>query len=174
MWVYAIKREEETGLYKRVRSRLTLMGNQERNVLSKEDAYAPVAQMVTGRVLIAMHLHIEGILFRQLDVKNAYINEYMRRYVICRLPPGYTVEVTADAWYFRRLRPGERAPKLYLKLLKALYGGMECGRIFWEAWVDWHLQHGFQIIHEERCYLCRRSSRGDYIKLAYQFTLMTI
>jgi hypothetical protein len=28
MWVYAIKREEETGLYKRVRSRLTLMGNQ--------------------------------------------------------------------------------------------------------------------------------------------------
>jgi hypothetical protein len=44
---------------------------------------------------------------------------------------------------------------------------MECGRIFWEAWVDWHLAYGFQIIHEERCYLCYRDDLGHYIKLGY-------
>ena len=49
----------------------------------------------------------------------------------------------------------------------ALYGGMDCGRIFWEAWVDWHIAHGFQVIHEERCYLHKRDERGNYIKLCY-------
>jgi hypothetical protein len=44
---------------------------------------------------------------------------------------------------------------------------MECGRIFWEAWVDWHISHGFQIIHEERCYLQIRDGNGNYIKLCY-------
>lgn len=44
---------------------------------------------------------------------------------------------------------------------------MECGRIFWEAWVDWHLKDGFQIIHEERCYLHKRHEDGSFIKFAY-------
>jgi len=168
MWVYAIKIVQETGAYKKVRSRITLMGNQERTLLGRMDAFAPVAQMVTGRLLIAMHLHIKDIIIRQLDVKNAYINEYMRRLVYCHLPPGYTIQwLPGGAWTFRRLRKGEKAPRLCLPLIKALYGGMECGRIFWEAWVDWHLSQGFQIIHEERCYLCRRSSNGSYIKLGY-------
>lgn len=49
----------------------------------------------------------------------------------------------------------------------ALYGGMDCGRVFWEAWIDWHLNDGFQIIHEERCYLHKRDSNGNFIKLCY-------
>ena len=95
----------------------------------------------------------------------------MRRLVYCRLPPGYTFEWHKQGsmwhWDFRRLRTGERQPAYCLPLIKALYGGMECGRIFWEAWVDWHLAHGFQIIHEERCYLCRRDGSGHFIKLGY-------
>ena len=38
---------------------------------------------------------------------------------------------------------------------------------FWEAWVDWHLNDGFQIIHSERCYRHKRSPDGAYIKLGY-------
>ena len=172
MWVYAIKAHLETGMFKSTRARITLMGNQERlnALIGRLDAYAPVAQMITSRLLIAMHLHIPGIIIRQLDVSNAYINENMRRIVHCRLPPGYTLEWVDEAagtFTFRRLRPGERQPKIALPLLKALYGGMECGRIFWEAWVDWHLLDGFQIIHEERCYLCKRSPEGAWIKLGF-------
>ena len=91
MWVYAIKSKD--GKYQRTRGRITLMGNQERlqALIGREDAYAPVAQMITTRLLIAMHLGIPGIYFRKMDIKNAYINENMRRDVRCKLPPGYTI-----------------------------------------------------------------------------------
>ena len=39
--------------------------------------------------------------------------------------------------------------------------------IFWESWVDWHLADGFQIIHEERCFLHKRGNDGSWIKLVY-------
>ena len=52
MWVYAIKSKD--GKYQRTRGRITLMGNQERlrALISREDAYAPVAQMITTRLLV--------------------------------------------------------------------------------------------------------------------------
>ena len=167
MWVYAVKPTADH-MFQRVRSRITLMGNQERTVLSPLEAYAPVAQVITMRLLVVLHMHIDGIIFRQLDVKNAYINEYMKRKVMCKMPPGYLLYLDDKGnLAFRRLRPGEKHPAKCLPLSKALYGGMECGRIFWEAWVDWHLNDGFQIIHEERCYLHKRNPSGSFIKIAY-------
>ena len=116
-----------------------------------------------------MHLGSPGVRFRKIDVKNAYINENMRRQVFTRMPPGYVMYVNErEELQFRPLLPGEKHdPTLVLPLKKALYGGMECGRIFWEAWTDWHLTHGFSIIHEERCYLIRHGKGGDFIKMAY-------
>ena len=171
MWVYALKLTLSTGKFDRVRSRITLMGNQEReqDLVARLDAYAPVSQNITTRMLIAMHLHIPGVRILKRDVKNAYINEDMKRSILVRVPPGYQIKWQPDGqWTLRRLRPGEKQiPGWALPLIKALYGGMECGRIFWEAWVDWHLAHGFQIIHEERCYLYKYSPDGSFIKLGY-------
>ena len=167
MWVYAVKKFDTTGLFRKFRSRITLLGNQERNLLPKLDAYAPVAQSVTARLMLAAHLHIAEVFFRKLDIANAYINENMKRTVFCKMPPGYKIEVINGRVSFRRLRKGEKTSAWCLRLIKALYGGMECGRIFWEAWVDWHLKDGFQIIHEERCYLHKRSPDGSFIKFAY-------
>ena len=169
MWVYAVKKHEVTGLFRKVRCRITLMGNQERNLITRLEAYAPVAQTITARVLIVSHLHLKGILYRKLDVKNAHINEYMKREVQCKMPPGYLVYVNKSGGVtFRKLRQGEKQPTdECLPLIMALYGGMECGRIFWEAWVDWHIADGFQIIHEERCYLQKRDGKGSWIKLCY-------
>jgi hypothetical protein len=167
MWVYAVKSKE--GMYETIKGRITLMGNQERlqALIGRADAYAPVAQMITTRLMIALHLGTPFVFFRKIDIKNAYINEMMRRDVRCRLPPGYTIETYNGQMIFRRLNKGEKQPRISLKVNKALYGGMECGRIFWEAWVDWHLKDGFQIIHAERCYLHKRSDDGSFIKLGY-------
>jgi len=167
MWVYTVK-STDAGLFSRIRSRITLLGNQMRSHLDKLEAYAPVAQIVTLRILIVTHMHIPGIKFRGLDVSNAYINQKMKRKVYCKFPPGYHVWSQANRLRFRRLEPGEKHdPNVCLPVQMALYGGMECGRIFWEAWVDWHLADGFQLIHEERCYLHKRAHNGDFIKLAY-------
>ena len=65
MWVYAVK-AYISGLFERFRARITLLGNQERHILEKLTAYAPVAQSVTARILIVAHLHIKGIFFRKL------------------------------------------------------------------------------------------------------------
>jgi hypothetical protein len=167
MWVYTVKAVDE--MYSRVRSRITLLGNQEKLDLSPWEAYAPVAQVATGRVMVAMHIGTPGIRFRKIDVKNAYINENMRRLVYCKIPPGYVFYLDRNGLLqFRPLRPGEKQdPTACVPLRKALYGGMECGRIFWEAWTDWHIAHGFTIIHEERCYLVRHGTNGDFIKMAY-------
>ena len=109
MWVYAVKKHNITGLFRKFRSRITLLGNQEHHLLDRLDAYAPVAQAATARLLIATHLHIKGILYRKLDIKNAYINEDMKRTVFCKVPPGYQVEVlSGDKWSLRRLRPKPR------------------------------------------------------------------
>ena len=79
MWVYAAKSAE--GMYEKIKGRITLMGNQERlqALIGRADAYAPVAQMITTRLMIAMHLGTPYVFFRKMDIKNAYINEYMRR-----------------------------------------------------------------------------------------------
>ena len=166
MWVYAIK--AKCDMYERVRSRITLLGNQEKVDLTTWQAYAPVSQIATSRLMIAIHLGMPGVKFRKIDVKNAYINENMRRRVRTKMPPGYQFYVDEQGELrFRRLRPGEKQdPRFCLPLIKALYGGMECGRIFWEAWTDWHLAHGFTIIHEERCYLEKRCGQ-DFIKMCY-------
>ena len=167
MWVYTVKAKDE--MYARIRSRITLMGNQEKVDLSPCQAYAPVAQVATGRIMVAMHLGTPDVRFRKIDVKNAYINENMRRTVYTKMPPGYGVFVSKqDEVQFRPLKKGEHHdPMLCLPLKKALYGGMECGRIFWEAWTDWHLTNGFSIIHEERCYLVRHGPDGAFIKMTY-------
>jgi hypothetical protein len=168
MWVYAIKKFDITGLFRKFRARLVLLGNQERNHLARLEAYAPVAQAITARLMIAAFFHIVGVFFKKLDVSNAYINEFMKRMVHCKMPPGYLIEVVNGQVIFRRLRPGERQPpNMCLPLIMALYGGMDCGRIFWEAWVDWHINDGFQIIHEERCYLHKCDSNDNFIRLCY-------
>ena len=94
MWVYAIKQYDASGLFRKFRARITLLGNQEKHLLDKILAYAPVAQAVTARLMIASHLHLVGIIYRKLDVSNAYINEFMKRKVYCKMPPGYTLIVT--------------------------------------------------------------------------------
>jgi hypothetical protein len=61
MWVYAIKKHDISGLFRKFRARITLMGNQERHLLDRLAAYAPVAQAVTARILVAAHLHMTDV-----------------------------------------------------------------------------------------------------------------
>ena len=175
-WSHIVKGKD--GLYDRVRARCCLMGNQEKRhlLISKLDAYAPVAQVATSRLLIAMHLHDKNVQFRKMDVSNAYVNENMRRKVLTKQPPGYQIYLDERGLLMvRKLKKGEKHdPNEGLPLQKALYGGMECGRIFWEGWVDWHLADGFQIIHEERCFLHKRSGDGWWIKLCFHVDDNTI
>ena len=77
--------------------------------------------MITTRLMIALHMGTPFVFFRKIDIKNAYINEMMRRDVRCRLPPGYTITTYKGNMLFRRLNKGERQPRISLKVSKAPY-----------------------------------------------------
>lgn len=139
LWVYTTK-ELEGGNFSHVKSRLAMMGNQERHTLCKMDAYAPVANPATYRVQVALHVGMKGVRFRQMDVSQAYLSTLMKRRVLIRHPPGYMFFINeAGELDYRRLKPGEPRPTTGLPLLRALYGGMECGRLFYDEWMDYHV-----------------------------------
>ena len=54
-----------------------------------------------------------------------------------------------------------------MKLILALYGGMECGRLFYDTYVQWHLDHGFTMSHYDKCFLYKLEPNGDFIKLVF-------
>ena len=61
-----------------MKSRLAMMGNQERHTFGKMDAYAPVANPATYSVQVALHVGMKGVRFRQMDVSQAYLSTMMK------------------------------------------------------------------------------------------------
>ena len=168
MWVLLAK-SDAGGFFSKLKGRLTLMGNQERNTLERMMAYAPVQHIATLRVLLAMHINeLKSVRFYQCDIKQAYLSAKMKREVYVRHPPGYKIIVRGDGKLdYVKLARGEKAPPTVMQLLLALYGGMECGRLFWEEYVNFHLSIGFTKIPHEPCFLQLVRENGDFIKLAF-------
>ena len=160
MWVYTAKSDEHD-CFKKVKARLTLMGNQERTELTKYDAYAPVSNPATIRILIARYLGEDGVRFFEDDVSQAFVSTRMVREVYVRHPPGYEIYAKGKRGIgFRENMPGTRGYKqidTVMRLLLALYGGMECGRLFYDEYCRWHLEYGFRVEHYDRCYFVLKS-----------------
>ena len=161
MWAYAAKPSDDgNGLFKKLKSRCAMRGDQERgtNALTRLQAYAPVQSAASFRVLAALHLHEigpgpEDVKFKKVDVKQAYISTKMKRKVVVGHPPGYEIINTKLGLAIRKLQPGEKPPTTVMPLIMALYGGMECGRLFWDDFISYHLEIGFKKIPHEACYL---------------------
>ena len=159
MWVYTAK-ADANDCFAKVKGRLTLLGNQERTVLTKFDAYAPVGAPATTRIMVARFLGEPEVTFFQSDVSQAYLSSRMKRKVWTRHPPGYEIYVTKEGGIsFRTNKPGTpgyRKLQTVLPLLLALYGGMECGRLFYDEYCQWHLNYGFRVEHYDRCYFVKK------------------
>lgn len=166
MWVISAKGDDE-GTFVRIKGRLTLLGNMEKHMLSKAAAYAPVTHPETVRCELAIHIGDRLVRFWQIDVKQAYLTAMMERLVYCKHPPGFVLIDDNGRLNYRRLRPGEKPPNTVMRLLRALYGGMECGRLFWNKWVKWHLDNGFKTIHHDKCFLYKEWPDGSFIKQAF-------
>ena len=167
MWVTKAK-AGENGWFKEMKLRLTLLGNQERHMLERVRAYAPVSMLVTVRMILAMHINDIGVIrVRKIDITQAYVSTRMKRKVVVKHPPGMVVYPNRrNQLVYRRLKPGESAPTSVLPLLLALYGGMECGRLFWDDFVAYHLALGFKTAPHEKCLLCLTRG-GEWIKFCF-------
>ena len=150
-WVYRAK-PDMFGFLASIKARLALRGDQEKTHVAKYDAYAPVMDFTTLRLMLAMHIGEPDIKWYQLDVTGAYLSAYMRRPVYVYMADGYR-------------KPG-REYDVY-RVVKALYGGIDSGRCFYDEWVEYHLEMGFQTIHSDKCYLQLFWRNGAFIKMCF-------
>ena len=151
VWVLRAK-PDGNGMLSKIKARCALQGNKEKLEIPRMDAYAPVMYAHTLRVLLAHHINDPSVTFYQLDVTAAYISAHMRREVYV-YPPD---EFRSQHSYYKVHR-----------VLRALYGGIDSGRIYYEHWMDFHLKLGFQPIHHDKCYMHLRRPNGSFIRFCF-------
>jgi hypothetical protein len=144
-------KSDSNGLATKVKARATLRGDLEKDI-PKMAAYAPVTHPVTLRIMLALHLHDKDVKFVQYDIRAAYLTAPMKRDAYVRVPA-----------YFDQRYKGKVA-----KLQKALYGGKDSGRTYFDYFTEFHINNlGFKAVHNDRCFLVLERDDGSFIKLAY-------
>ena len=114
-WVYKMKRDKRGAIVK-YKARLVAHGFVQREGIDFEEAFAPVAQMKSVRLLLAMAAAKDWRV-HHLDVKSAFLNGELAETVFVKQAPGFAVK---------------GAEHKVLKLRKALYGLRQAPRV-WNA-----------------------------------------
>jgi hypothetical protein len=93
----------------------------------------------------------------------------MLREVYVRHPPGYRIIVDKRGRInYKYLTRKDPYPRSVMRLLKALYGGMECGRRFYDEFVKHHVDVlGFETSHQDKCLLVKYDPEGNFIKIVF-------
>lgn len=123
--VYKLKFNKD-GTVDKYKARLVCRGFTQVYGENYEETFAPVSQLVTVRLVIALCLHFRMIP-HHLDVKTAFLNSTLRHEVYVKLPPGVTIN-----------------GKGYGKALKSIYGLKQAAH-------DWYqTQEEFILKFDER------------------------
>jgi hypothetical protein len=152
-WLYKAKCDA-SGMLSRIKARLVADGSREQGTLPAGDVYTPVMSMTTVRAMLITGLQNELTRFHQLDVESAYATANCTRVIHTYYPQG-------------KGPVGGNASNSVLRLRKALNGVVDAGRNYYDEWVDFHLEIGFQPIHQDRCYLQYYISTNEYIRLCF-------
>jgi hypothetical protein len=142
-WVYKLKKDEAGAVIKH-KACLVARGFVQQEGVDFNDAFAPIARMVSVRLLLALAAQ-EGWCVHHMDVKSAFLNGDLKVVVYVHQPPGFVI-------------PGKE--NKVLRLCKALYVLRQAPRA-WNAKLDSTLkQMEFeQSPHETAVY--RRSKDGN-------------
>ena len=148
-WTYKAK-SDPLGKLAKIKARLCLRGDLQKVDLEFKDAYSPVMNFSSLRVMLAIHLD-DNPYYWQIDIEAAYLTADVRRETYIRMPPGRQIEGQEGKGY---------------RLRKALYGGADSGRCFYDEFSQHHREIGFQGIHQDKCYM-QFYEGSSYIKMLY-------
>jgi hypothetical protein len=139
-------KSDDNGMLAKIKARLTVLGNQEVNVLL---TYSPVMMLTTMRLLISLHTADLEVTFWALDITAAFVSAKAVREIWVRLPAGFVPPGGQPGWVY---------PLIY-----NLYGTVDAPRAFYLDYFEWHRSIGFTSIHEDQCYLSIHKGE-DFIK----------
>ena len=163
MFVYKAVADEH-GRLAGIRARLTLRGDQQAANRYRKEATAPVYLHVTLRITLCKHANNPNVRLIQADVAGAYLTALMRSRVIARLPARYRGLTLDNNGELAMPQPTASAARGYhntvVDVIKALYGGDDSGRCFYDEWVSFHLKLDFKPIVYDKCYLYLHTSEG--------------
>lgn len=125
-WVYKIK-YKSNGEVERYKARLVAKGYSQKEGIDYEETFAPVAKMVTIRIVIDLAVNKNWTLF-QLDINNAFLYGNLDEDVYMTLPQGYFTKNDTRV----------------CKLLKSLYGLKQAPRKWNERLCSSLFDFGFQ------------------------------
>jgi len=125
-WVFRNKMDEH-GVITRNKARLVAKGYNQEEGIDYDETYASVAQHEAVRLLLAFFC-IKGFKLFQMDVKSAFLNDYINEEVFVSQPPGFE---------------NHQHPKHVFKLKKALYGLKQAPRQWYERLSDFLTSQGY-------------------------------
>jgi hypothetical protein len=154
-WVFKLKRDEASAIVKH-KVRLVARGFLQQEGIDFDDAFAPVAQMESVR-LLALAAQ-EGWHVHHMDVKSAFLNGDLKEEVYVHQPPGFAI-------------PGKEGK--VLRLRKALYG-LRQAPIAWNAKLDSTLKGmGFTPSPHEAAIYRRGNGGSALLECWWVFTSTT-
>ncbi|RDY07501.1 hypothetical protein CR513_08379, partial [Mucuna pruriens] len=89
-WVFKIKKNAR-GEIKRYKARLVVKGYKQQYEIDYDEVFAPVARMETIRLLISIAAQMGWRIF-QLDVKSAFLNDYLEENVYIEQPMSFAIK----------------------------------------------------------------------------------
>ncbi|GJV00059.1 retrovirus-related pol polyprotein from transposon TNT 1-94 [Tanacetum coccineum] len=127
-WVYRNKLHEN-GVVSHNKDRLVAQGYNQQEGINYDETYAPVARLEFIRILLAYACALYFKLF-QMDVKSAFLNDFINEEVYVAQPPGFIDFEKPDHVY---------------KLKKALYGLKQAPKAWYDRLKAFLIKHEYNM-----------------------------